>query len=562
MKDPFAEISQAQISRAAIQRLYIAMRHLFIRGSYKPLGASGEAIMDALLNLKPEIYGSIADPERVELHGLIYIFQRLPQGIEECRYVRLISREGYEKSAFKSIVPAKRRRDCYRIDDEQMFIEMSRGRSDIYDVLTHLTFMYIEAEKIQRHALDNRGNERREWCQLKQIVEKIKAKKKFNLKVGITYLSTLLGRTFDETAVAVKKFDKAAGVNSLFNIVYWLGYHSIAELKEKKDREISFSSNLRDIVGMHIFGAYWAHNIKVHLEERGLLNRELHIISANLHSVKNSLFAKEVLNTKSKKSFESIVKSLSQERKGSQNNKVGHFALKHGMSEIKDNTGTNITVQIFDMANVNAKHLPTKIKKSFQSKNQSDKVLIVMDYAFGEQAFECMDEMLKPYEKGNEKIPLNVKSINIMGKAGILEGKKGDIMVPDAHVFEGSTDNYPFKNQLTPKDFESSGIEVYAGPMITVLGTSLQNKDVLRYFHLSSWKVCGLEMEGAHFQKAIQAASMIRQSISKKVKLRYAYYASDNPLETGSTLASGALGVDGVKPTYEITLAILKGIFG
>ncbi len=561
MKDPLTQISQAQISRAAIQRLYIAMRHLFIRGSYKPLGASGEAIMGALLNLKPEIYGSIADPERVELNGLIYIFQRLPQGIEECRYVKLISREGYEKSAFKSIVPAKRRRDCYRIDDEQMNIEMSRGRSDIYDVLTHLTFLYIEAEKIQRHALDNRGNERREWLLLKEIVDKIQAKKKFNLKVGITYISTLLGRTYKETATAVKKFDQAAGVNSLFNIVYWLGYHSIAERKEKNDREISFSSNLRDVVGMHIFGAYWAHNIKVHLEERGLLDRELHIISANLHSVKNSLFAKEVINTKSKKSsFENIVKTLSQDKKGTQNNKVGKFALKNGMSELKDNTGSNITVQIFDLSEVNDIDLPTKIKKHFQSKIQRKKVLIVMDYAFGEQAFECMDELLKPYEKGDEKIPLNVKSINIMGKAGILKGKKGDIMVPNAHIFEGSTDNYPFKNQLTATEFEDSGSQVYSGPMITVLGTSLQNKDILRYFHLSSWKVSGLEMEGAHYQKAIQAASMIRQSISKKVKLRYAYYASDNPLETGSTLASGGLGVGGVKPTYEITLAILKGI--
>ena len=98
--------------------------------------------------------------------------------------------------------------------------------------------------------------------------------------------------------------------------------------------------------------------------------------------------------------------------------------------------------------------------------------------------------------------------------------------------------------------------------MITVLGTSLQNKDILRYFLRSSWKAAGLEMEGAHYQKAIQAASMIRGSISKDVTLRYAYYASDNPLETGSTLASGGLGVDGVKPTYEITLAILKGVLG
>jgi hypothetical protein len=66
-------------------------------------------------------------------------------------------------------------------------------------------------------------------------------------------------------------------------------------------------------------------------------------------------------------------------------------------------------------------------------------------------------------------------------------------------------------------------------------------------------------MEGAHYQKAIQSASKIRKSISEDVVLRYAYYASDNPLETGSTLASGSLGLDGVKPTYLITKEMLKG---
>ena len=143
--------NRAQISRASIQRLYVAMRHLFFRGSYKPLGVSGEAMIEALLSLKPEIYGSIRDEERVELSGLLYIFQRLPQGIEECRYIQLISREGFETSGFDPIIPSKRRRNCYRVDQEQMFIEMTRGRSDIYDILTHLTFMYVEAEKIRRN---------------------------------------------------------------------------------------------------------------------------------------------------------------------------------------------------------------------------------------------------------------------------------------------------------------------------------------------------------------------------------------------------------------------------
>jgi hypothetical protein len=96
--------------------------------------------------------------------------------------------------------------------------------------------------------------------------------------------------------------------------------------------------------------------------------------------------------------------------------------------------------------------------------------------------------------------------------------------------------------------------------MITVLGTSLQNREILRFFLMSSWQAIGLEMEGAHYQKAIQSASKIRNSIRENVVLRYAYYASDNPLETGATLASGSLGMDGVKPTYLVTLKILNSI--
>jgi len=168
--------------------------------------------------------------------------------------------------------------------------------------------------------------------------------------------------------------------------------------------------------------------------------------------------------------------------------------------------------------------------------------------------------LLKPYEQEGAEIPLNVKSISIMGKAGILEGQKGDIMVPNAHVFEGTADNYPFENELCVSDFEGRGLKVFEGPMISVLGTSLQNRDILRYFLQSSWGVVGLEMEGAHYQKAIQAASKIRNSIASDVILRYAYYASDNPLISGSTLASGSLGIDGVKPTYLITTQILSRI--
>jgi hypothetical protein len=114
-------------------------------------------------------------------------------------------------------------------------------------------------------------------------------------------------------------------------------------------------------------------------------------------------------------------------------------------------------------------------------------------------------------------------------------------------------------NNLKKEDFEDS-VNVYEGPIVTVFGTSLQNRDLLERFYTTSWGAVGLEMEGGHYQRAISSA-IIRRHISNQVKTHYAYYASDNPLESGQTLASGGMGEEGIKPTYMITKIILAKIF-
>ncbi len=548
--------TRAQISRVAIQRMYITMRHLFFRGSYKPLGKSSEGMAESLIAINPEIYGSIADPERVELNGLLYVLQRLPQGIEECRSIHMMSREGYDTSSFEPIIPPKRRRNCYRIDPEQMYIELTRGGSDVYDILTHLTFMYNEAEKIRQNSLRVSARYSRPWTMLTEIVEKIKRGEPYDIDVALSYLCPLLGRTYVEVKNASKKFDDAEGVNDLFRISYSLGQRSLEEFQENRDREITFSPALRATLGIHMLGEVWAFDIKNQLHALGLIDRPLHIISANMHSVLNTLFAEHVLNEESSShGLMYWAEKLSQSKNEDLRQKVRKYALLHGMTEMPDQSGTNIDTQLFDLDK-----LPQSLKDKWNIPASDAPVIFVMDYAFGEQAYETLDELLKPFEIEEKKIPLRVASVNIMGKAGILAGKKGDIMIATAHVFEGSADNYPFKNELDIRHFEKYKIPVFKGTMISVLGTSLQNKDVLNYFLKSSWKAIGLEMEGAHYQKAIQVASKIRHNISPRVKLRYAYYASDNPLETGSTLASGSLGADGVKPTYAITIEMIKQI--
>ncbi len=552
------ERTRAQESTNAIERLYISMRHLFSRGFYKPMGISGETLRKSLLLLRPEIYGSIAEP-RVELNGLVYVIERLPEGIEECQFINLTADEGYRNSHFKVIVPPKRRRNCYRIDKDQMNIEITRGRSEIYDILTHLTFLFIESHKIKdRVLLDLGENVTREWSHLEDIVIHNKELSDKEREITIAHLGNILGRTFDEVQETYKNLATDENPDRFFHLIYWLGKLAINESCHQKKRAVTFSSVLTESIGHHIYGDIWANNIKKVLEENDLLSRPIHIISANMHSVLNSIYAPNALPNEAKdhKGLE-LFQLLSNEGSDALHKKIKKYASQNGLIYIKDKSGTNINVQVIDTSKIDFDAI------GYSKVNSAGKepVIIVMDYAFGEQAYETMDELLKPYKKDGSVTHLNVESVSIMGKAGILEGGKGDIMIPSAHIFEGTADNYPFKNELTKEDLEGFGVQSFDGAMVTVLGTSLQNKDLLKFFHDSTWNVIGLEMEGAHYQKAIQSASRIRGNISEDVKVRYAYYASDNPLETGATLASGGLGLTGVVPTYAITQRILEQIF-
>ncbi|MES2487339.1 MAG: hypothetical protein V4581_15505 [Bacteroidota bacterium] len=522
--------SRAQESSAAIERLYITMRHLFNRGFYKPMGVSGDNLREALLLLRPEIYGSIAE-EKAELSGLLYVIERLPEGIEQCRFINL----------------------------EQMNVEITRGRSDIYDILTHLTFIFIEAEKIKSRVLiDDNGEIARDWVKLEQVIATEGKLALEERERAISHVSNVLGRTFAEITDIYDAFGTKAAPDRFLHVIYWLGKLAIEEALGSGKRTITFSPILQERLGHHIHGEIWANNIKAVLKQNGLLERPIHIISANMHSVMNSIFAPVLLKAKFKdKTDFDIYEELSKRGNDPLRDKVQDVALKNGMIYMPDTSGTNIDVQIFDTEKID--FAKTAFPKAVTGDNRP--VIVVMDYAFGEQAYETIDELLKPYKEDGHKTLLDVQSVSIMGKAGILEGSKGDIMIPSAHINEGTGDNYPFVNELTADLFEGQGIPVYSGPMVSVLGTSLQNRDLLKFFNESTWGVIGLEMEGAYYQKAIQSASKIRKSINPDVKVRYAYYASDNPLETGSTLASGGLGTTGVKPTYLITIKILEQIF-
>jgi len=372
-----------------------------------------------------------------------------------------------------------------------------------------------------------------------------------------------LGRTYHETKDTYDYFDKAKDElnsnNGLFQIIYSLRNLVEKEIQENDRLVVYFRPSLIDQIVHQLYGKKWAATIKNRLTALGLEGRPLHIISANLHSVVNLIYGYGAVKDKKEKGLSKDLYSFIQ-RISDKEEQIKNFASKHGFYEIVDESGAQTNCQIIDTSKLKTVGFHPGIKLRSDKVRKQSPVLLVMDYAFGYQAFELLDELLQPWDRNGSGRTLKVQSISIMGKAGILPGKKGDIMLATAHVLEGQAHNYIVNNDLIREDFDDD-IDMYVGPIVTVLGTSLQNRDILEKFQTTTWRAVGLEMEGGHYQRAINAA-IIRGHIPKDVKVRYAYYASDNPLKSGQTLAAGPMGLEGIRPTYMITKAILQKILG
>jgi hypothetical protein len=557
------DLTRAQKARVAIRSFKTIAYALALRGFYRPSGRMGQTLADCLIALSPEIYGSMNDPRVVELNGLEYVIDRLPRGIEECTRIILTEEEQFGDSPFEKIIPLKRRRSCYRISDNEICFVITRGLSEIYDILTHITFLNLEAKKIHSRMTDEADTKTNEWRDLEKIIDRLDCLDKKEVEQAIWDVSLIVGRSYSETRKAFESFEKNKrenmSNNGLFSLIYQLGKRVEHEQQSKENLlTVHLTPSLMNIIAHQRYGEQWAGDIKKKLEEFNLQNRPLHIISANLHSVMNLVYGHAATvvcgnhKAKTDDALYNFVQCLKDQRA-----EILNFALKHGFHELPDRSGTHIDCQIIDTALLESVAFHPDLKLNMPAEGEEKPVILVMDYAFGAQAFEVMDRLLEPFNKDHE-VPMNIKSISVMGKAGILPGDKGDIMLATAHVIEGTSDNYIFDNDLGKEDFDPD-INVFVGPVITVLGTSLQNRDLLEKFQ-SGWNTIGLEMEGGHYQRAISAA-IIKGHISKDVKVRYAYYASDNPLASGQTLAAGEMGAEGVRPTYMVTKVILEKIF-
>jgi len=259
-------------------------------------------------------------------------------------------------------------------------------------------------------------------------------------------------------------------------------------------------------------------------------------------------------------------------------NKRKEMEAQHGIVEVQEKDVTGVSVQLIDLNKLKrAKKkynfefdpcipFPDSCRKpssdSAASNNCTDSeecfkpsenkhILVNIDYCFGKQAENIMRSLCLIFGKC-------VRSVNILGKAGALVGNRGDILFP-THLLDESAEGAMLPSDNTDVDPDSlcelSNRPVHIGPVITVEGTLLQNKNLL-YFYERLWHAVGMEMEGSFYRKAIDQAKMLG-ILGRHVKVRMLYYVSDTPLKPESSLSQKMGLYEGVPPLYAITRMIL-----
>ena len=213
---------------------------------------------------------------------------------------------------------------------------------------------------------------------------------------------------------------------------------------------------------------------------------------------------------------------------------------------------TGIAVQLIDTARVSWADADPGIPNSAPSRPS---LIVNIDYAFGEQAEHIIANLTSLFGR-------NLASVNVLGKAGGLQGERGDVLVATGFVeqYRDQYDPLPGGRDVDVNRLRESlpGRGVHEGSVLTVTGTLLQNRTMLQ-FNRHIWQCIGLEMEGSCYVRHV-IQSMNRGSIPRDVALRFLYYTSDLPLRHDSNLSERLRATEGIPPLYAITREVLRGI--
>ncbi len=548
---------------------------LYIRTYYSLLRSSREVELRTLteahlrINSALHVGASLAEPD---MAAFIYTILRLPAAvISDVRLVimgqseTVFTEKGFPNVESWQLVTAPARRRRYFFDGKETVATYIASRSDIDDLIPILTAFQLEREKL--HHLLNRPEV---------------------LQILATYQQRapdmeLLERLATETAIPVEDLDR------LYRI--W-GVNLVENLLDIAKKNVRFSVRLlsSSLAEYRRATRRWWQNVANSVPEIQFEERPVYFISSNTHSVANLLsgFARrreeqivDYIEQEGDLSLQQEYRDILASNVRSNRDNFLYYTLKKveaahpdlteerlaceteiGLTRIPSRHVFDLEVQVICLCQLKPEHLDRRLRfPGIETLAESDALVINIDFPLGMAAYQILSEIGRNIA--------GIRGVYIMGKAATLNGRIGDIMIPNVVHDEQSLNTYLFDNCFTAADV--APLLTYGNVMdnqkaITVRGTFLQNRNYMSVIYHEGYT--DMEMEaGPYLSSIYEMIRPDRYPTNEIVNLYNApfpigilHYASDTPFSKGKNLGAQNLSYFGVDPTYASAVSILSSI--
>ena len=233
-----------------------------------------------------------------------------------------------------------------------------------------------------------------------------------------------------------------------------------------------------------------------------------------------------------------------------------------GIHRIPSKFYVDVDAQLIELNKLDPALLDPRIRVAGAERlRESNALLINIDYPLGLAAYHILKIIGRSVAE--------LLGVYVVGKAATLNGKIGDVLIPNM-VYDEHTDNtYSFAPAFSAADIEpylAHGSVLDNQKAVTSRGTFLQNAAFLDALYRDFFT--DVEMEAGPYLNAIyehtfaerypqdETVSFLRPPFD----LGFLHYASDTPYSKGLNLGSRNLSYFGMDPTYATSLAVARRI--
>ncbi len=238
------------------------------------------------------------------------------------------------------------------------------------------------------------------------------------------------------------------------------------------------------------------------------------------------------------------------------------YESEHGVYRIPSQHTFDLEVQVIDLARLVPEHLDSRLcDLPLAALSQREAIILNIDYPLGFAAYHLL---------GRQAVNVGeLLGAYVIGKAATLNGRIGDVLIPNVVYDEHSRNTYLFGNVFSAKHV--APYLVYGDVLdnqraLTVRGTFLQNRPYMEGFLNAGYT--DVEMEAGPYLSALYEFIRPRRYPTNEIVNMYRvpfeigmlHYASDTPMSKGKNLGAHSLSYYGMDPTYASTVAVLRRI--